>query len=293
MASSAAPIYFKPFTHKKTNRTYLDGGIVRNNPIRVAFEETNIIWHDTVVPDVILSLGTGVMVDPATGSRAHSPPDPLINALKAMLPPGIRKKVETGVDMARNSLDCQVEWDSFIRSIRHKPRLAENSHRLNIGLSRNFKLDEVERMSELKTECHRYLDARGAPRYLQKDYSSARRHIQLVSRRLIASLFYCSTAINNMNDGGEIFVTIHCRLMPETSHSLLSSCPQFRLRETFVQTDKDVKITPIKFHGESRNFDRHTLSAEVILTTSREALQRSIEINLPMRDDSWVPISGF
>lgn len=190
MASSAAPIYFKPFTHKKTKRTYLDGGIVRNNPIRVAFEETNIIWHDAVVPDVIVSLGTGVKVDPITGIRASSPPDPLINALKAMLPPGIRKKVETGVDMARNSLDCQVEWNSFVRSIRHKPRLAENSHRLNVGLSRNFKLDDVEGINELKNECHQYLDGRGAPPYLQKDYSSAHRHIQAVARRLIASLFY-------------------------------------------------------------------------------------------------------
>lgn len=81
--------------------------------------------------------------------------------------------------------------------------------------------------------------------------------------------------------------------MPETSQRLLSSSPQFRVRETFAQTDRDVKITPIRFRWESQNFDRQNLSAAVILTTSRDALQRSIEMNLPMRDEFWVPISGF
>lgn len=59
-ATSAAPSFFKPFM-SSNGRTYLDGALYYNNPIRVANHERKLIWPDVAdsPPDLILSLGTG------------------------------------------------------------------------------------------------------------------------------------------------------------------------------------------------------------------------------------------
>ena len=60
-ATCAAPTYFRPFVHPVTNRTYLDGALLNNNPARLANEERKAIWPDVSDqdPDILLSLGTG------------------------------------------------------------------------------------------------------------------------------------------------------------------------------------------------------------------------------------------
>ncbi|KAL9035741.1 MAG: hypothetical protein Q9214_006446 [Letrouitia sp. 1 TL-2023] len=59
-ATSAAPSFFKPFV-SRNGRTYLDGALYYNNPIKVANHERKLIWPDVAdsPPDLILSLGTG------------------------------------------------------------------------------------------------------------------------------------------------------------------------------------------------------------------------------------------
>jgi predicted acylesterase/phospholipase RssA len=59
-ATSAAPSYFKPFVHKPTNRTYLDGALYNNNPVRVVQRERRLLWPDVATkhPDIFLSIGT-------------------------------------------------------------------------------------------------------------------------------------------------------------------------------------------------------------------------------------------
>jgi predicted acylesterase/phospholipase RssA len=60
-ATSAAPSIFKPFKHPKADRTYMDGALYNNNPIRVAHAERRLLWSDVAYkhPDIILSIGTG------------------------------------------------------------------------------------------------------------------------------------------------------------------------------------------------------------------------------------------
>jgi patatin-like phospholipase/acyl hydrolase len=60
-ATSAAPTYFKPFMHEATKRTYLDGAIYHNNPVRLAHRERKLLWPDIANrdPDIFLSIGTG------------------------------------------------------------------------------------------------------------------------------------------------------------------------------------------------------------------------------------------
>lgn len=59
-ATSAAPSYFKPFAHEATKRTYLDGAIYHNNPVRLANRERRLLWPDVAdrEPDIFLSIGT-------------------------------------------------------------------------------------------------------------------------------------------------------------------------------------------------------------------------------------------
>lgn len=60
-ATSAAPSYFKPFTHPQTERTYMDGALYYNNPIKIADHERKLLWPDVADshPDIMLSIGTG------------------------------------------------------------------------------------------------------------------------------------------------------------------------------------------------------------------------------------------
>jgi patatin-like phospholipase/acyl hydrolase len=60
-ATSAAPPYFKAFSHERTYRNYLDGAFYNNNPIKAAHRERKYLWPDVAAshPDVLLSIGTG------------------------------------------------------------------------------------------------------------------------------------------------------------------------------------------------------------------------------------------
>jgi Patatin-like phospholipase len=60
-ATSAAPSYFKPFKSSRTGRSYLDGALYYNNPARVAYRESRLLWPDVAEnhPDIFLSIGTG------------------------------------------------------------------------------------------------------------------------------------------------------------------------------------------------------------------------------------------
>jgi len=60
-ATAAAPAFFEPIQLHDGGATFVDGGIVANNPVEEALKEANIIWPDIGV-GVLLSLGTGVAV---------------------------------------------------------------------------------------------------------------------------------------------------------------------------------------------------------------------------------------
>lgn len=60
-ATSAAPSFFKPFKHPRADRSYMDGALYHNNPIKIANNERRLLWPDVADshPDVMLSIGTG------------------------------------------------------------------------------------------------------------------------------------------------------------------------------------------------------------------------------------------
>jgi len=56
-ASSSAPTYFASFKDVD-NKTYIDGGVVANNPTLMAILESKELWYNCKI-DLILSIGTG------------------------------------------------------------------------------------------------------------------------------------------------------------------------------------------------------------------------------------------
>ena len=60
-ASTAAPRFFKKFRHQTSQRSFLDGALYHNNPVRVVQGERKALWPDVADrdPDIFLSLGTG------------------------------------------------------------------------------------------------------------------------------------------------------------------------------------------------------------------------------------------
>src|SRR5438552_1722541 len=111
-ATSAAQTFFKPYVHEETMRTYVDGVVVRNNPVRVAYEEDRKIWTSTCRPDIIVSVGTGVLV--GKDGRPMMKKNQHVENLKKLIPARLRKKVETALDMVQSTFYCHREWEDFI-----------------------------------------------------------------------------------------------------------------------------------------------------------------------------------
>ncbi|KAF4996592.1 hypothetical protein FDECE_12381 [Fusarium decemcellulare] len=292
-ATASAPIHFQSFTHGATQRTYIDGGVTRNNPVSLAFAESNKIWPDSPPPDILVSIGTGIVVDSESG-RWKRNSRMTMESLKKLLSSGHRKQVEIGFDMAQSTHDCHKAWFGFRREwIPRGSRLQKNSHRLNVGLLQRVDLDDVDKMEMLQNDSRNYLDRKATIPYYIKSYNSAFQHIQVVARRLIASLFYFTGTIQDRMEGGDIRGTIYCRLVPDTDSatSLLQENLSFRLRQD-CWTDGTSTISPVKYEDEIGPFGED-LSAPVAVRVAEGTYQRFIEVNLPHWRGEWEPISGF
>jgi len=59
--------------NKRTSEGYLDGALYHNNPVRIAFHESKLIWPDVHDhhPDILLSIGTGHNGEETGGRMEH------------------------------------------------------------------------------------------------------------------------------------------------------------------------------------------------------------------------------
>ncbi|KAK3330701.1 hypothetical protein B0H66DRAFT_528046 [Apodospora peruviana] len=300
-ATSAAQTLFKPYQHDPTNRTYVDGAVVRNNPVRLAYDEHKRIWpsSSSMNPDIIVSIGTGIHID--KDGRVKDTRNERLENVKKLLPGGLRKKVETGLDMVDATLDCHREWVDFKAAT--QGRLRQNSHRLDVGLlNKPPPLDAVDKMQDLWWDCRNYLsresyyanNQRASAKYMDSQYNNAHDHIKAVARRLLAALFYLEHVLPGNMRGDQYRSVIHCRLSPQSEGaiSLLALKPQFRLRE--VAANDNETINPIEFVNQEINFDEKMLSAPVQFTVSDGRFTRLVEVRYQQRRDSrWEPIGGF
>ncbi|KAL8925657.1 MAG: hypothetical protein Q9208_003340 [Pyrenodesmia sp. 3 TL-2023] len=165
--TAAAPTYFPPFYHKAKRQSYIDGALHRNNPIQVLEEERRAIWRDNAPPDILLSIGTGIQV--GADGCAKSAGKRHKTAMR-LLPEGIRGKIAVGLDVIQSTVDCNRQWDEFVKSMKWDRDAHRVCHRLNIGLQeRPPILDDVDAILHLKQKARWYLRL--------KDPSQARRTI--------------------------------------------------------------------------------------------------------------------
>ena len=294
--TSAAPIYFKPFYHRRTRRTYVDGVLQRNNPIRVADEERRLIWReDKKHTDIIVSLGSGKYTQYHGGVKQAKTSN---LRFKNILPGGLRANVATIYDMVLSTLDCEREWNDFVGSYREDDRFIGVCHRLDIGLEKKPpKIDAVDEIPALEREARDYLHQRRNQRYrpyLNPEYSCAYAHIRVVARRLLATLFYFDSTETIMTNQPvhKCVGFLQCRLSPTMDaqfSSLMASGPNFRERQG-TQTRNISFLHP---NISSSHFDRTTFSSKIEFVIETPGSPPWIEVCFPIKSDKWEPISGF
>jgi hypothetical protein len=238
----------------------------------------------------VLSIGTGVLTKPS--GKTKSAEASKSKMLHKMIPSGIRKKITTGYDMVRSTLDCEREWEDFVSSKRHDPSLVGVCHRLNVGLEEKPpKIDDILKMGWLKIETDYYFSSKARQHYFNKDYRIGYDHIQVVARRLVASLFYFErvsasshSSPPDQNHRRKASGFLRCRLSPtmETQFaSLISSKPEFRTTEG----ERPPTSIP-RFQFDSLTFS----SPELELSVSSDSW--TIEVRFPSLSRKWEAISG-
>ncbi|KAI1427994.1 hypothetical protein F5Y12DRAFT_791152 [Xylaria sp. FL1777] len=293
-ATSAAQTFFKPYIHRPTQMIYVDGATVRNNPVRLAYEEAKRIWKSGAPPDIVVSLGTGILVN-SVGHIADKK-GTKFNSVKKALPRGLRKMVKTGLDMVEATMDCNREWVDF-KSAFHG-RLGRNCHRLDIGLEEKPpSLDNLDMIHILFSssrayirESHSYMTP--SQFYMQSEYRWAADHIKVVARRLLASLFYLRDRLGISMPSGPFITSLSCRLRPQSEGvlNILAQLPIFRLKE--VSADGEEIFHPVRLlHPDI--LDKRELSGSIELDISEGEYKRTVEVQFPRRGKHWEPIGGF
>jgi hypothetical protein len=283
-------MYFKPYYHMPTRKSYMDGALRRNNPIRVADEERKLIWpDDNLRPDIVLSLGSGIHIGQ---SRLH---DRFVTSsnrerVKDLIPEGLRKNISAAYDMITSTLNCEKEWDDFVYAHRSDPKFVNRCHRLNVGLlEKPPKLDDISQLDTLQDKAIKYLGKRPCSiPYTNQRYRSAHDHIKVVANRMLATLFY----FDDDNVGGDddpptISGFLRCRLSPSMRRqfaSILHVGPEFRVQYG---------------NGKARNFfqkpqfNMNTFSSPVKFYEQVNENGYWIEIRIRSRGADWQPIAGF
>ncbi|KAK6510150.1 hypothetical protein TWF481_004863 [Arthrobotrys musiformis] len=184
-ATSAAPFYFKPFTHKGTGAIYVDGGIQHNNPAYIAESERKLLWPESkhLQPDIFLSLGTGInpRMD-MTGKRGNLRGTSRIESFLKIL----RSVAE---DRIQDSPACEKAWNTFFSGIPSTPMsdrsgvaLDQRYIRLNVPLKRK---DDPPELDDTSPETLKYLIT-ATKNFIAKD----RDIIRNIANSLLCSAFY-------------------------------------------------------------------------------------------------------
>ncbi|KAG9835169.1 FabD/lysophospholipase-like protein, partial [Aureobasidium melanogenum] len=227
-ATSAAPFYFKPYTHTRTGTSYIDGGLYHNNPVYVANRERKLLWPAIADkhPDMLLSIGTGK--NPSTpqrealARRSSSPKDDSTPNAPTNKSGGIRRTLNALYQRFDNILDAEHTWTEFEADINNRnDGFPSPYRRLNLDLkSKPPPFDAKDKFKEFRA------DVRG--RLKDSDVTEV---VKDVACSLVASSFYFKLVKTAQLRGGSFMCTGYICCKFEEGSSNLKALGEFLSRQ--------------------------------------------------------------
>lgn len=272
------------------------------NPIRLAVSESKKIWPDCSRPDIVVSIGTGRVVD--TAGRPQAQDDPRTEKLISFLPGGIRKQVETSYNTIKSTTACEDAWKDFMQNMLDQ-QLRPHCHRLNIAMPKGVKMDEVKEMGALNKTFKAYLSNESRAPYLDSRFNSLDDHVRAVARRLVASLFCFSRELDDDMPADHVQGWIFCRVNPgsQDAETLCNSGIRFRLLQESTSPrsrpsprNRAERIMPINFVSGRTRFDPLDMVALVTFRVFSGPFRKTIQLHSPQwrgPTEHWEAISGF
>ncbi|KAI4742287.1 FabD/lysophospholipase-like protein [Aureobasidium sp. EXF-12298] len=220
VATSAAPLYFKPYTHSKTRTSYIDGGLYHNNPVNVANRERKILWPEIADkhPDMLLSIGTGQNLSETREKlerRSSSPKDGDKSG-------GIRRTLEALYQRFDNILDAEHTWTEFEADINNRNSDFPSPYvRFNLDLKKKLPpFDAKDKFREFQADVKQRLQDPDVVE-LTKDIACS----------LVASSFYFDLNNNTPQRGGSFKCTGYILCKFEEGSSNLKALGDFLLKQ--------------------------------------------------------------
>jgi hypothetical protein len=168
-ATSAAPLYFTPFSHPSSKQKIFDGGVYHNNPINIAERERKLIWPETKAPDVVISIGTGHNLNRRKSKKPYKPA-----ATKGIISQGMFL-AQLARDHIEVSLNSAQTWKDFINT----KKSDEWSHYVRLDTAFSTDPPELDDLSKLEKL-----------RDMAREQFADSSEISLLAHRLVASSFY-------------------------------------------------------------------------------------------------------
>ncbi len=304
-ASMATPRLFKPFRHDPSKQIYTAANISNRNPIAIADKERKLLSNQqdlSDLPDLVLSLGTGMDIQPqlmSSGASVRTTTPSVVGSLRSLA--GTRDPLRRASSPTR----CQMTSDDFTNSLPTSERSSAYIRFNPVSAMGIPSADDLSKMKHLRSLASSHIDSD---------------QIKRIAAKLLATVFYFETTENVLEQVDGTFVTqgkylpshsfvriivltdagyILCRLPNETSdlanlgkliREKSSLMPQFIIRETeTVSIPQQIGIGP-KITGEMI-LDRQFRMPPVTIVMSTKTAQ--IEIALHMEGDEGHAISGF
>jgi predicted acylesterase/phospholipase RssA len=218
-ATSAAPLYFKPYTHQRTRTSYIDGGLYHNNPVHVANRERKLLWPEIADkhPDMLLSIGTGQNTIEAREKleRRSSSPKHEDTTHKSR---GLRRTLGALYHRFDNILDAEHTWTEFEADINNRNNDFPSSYiRFNLDLKKKLPpFDAKDKFQEFRNDVKQRLK--------DPDVVEMTREIAC---SLVASSFYFELENTMPYRGGSFMCSGYIRCKFEEGSSNLKALGQF------------------------------------------------------------------
>jgi hypothetical protein len=267
----------------------MDGGLLHNNPVQVALEESRRVASITQQmpdPDIMLSIGTGL---PRQMSSNDSLGDVAKMSIRAAKPSWLHNLFTAVAYQIKLNIDAERRWS---QAIQQNSRIKERMHRVNPDLGKEPpEMDNVNEVWPLRQAVVGWL----------QDFKP-KQQINEISCILVASTFYFERdGRAALTSPSSIMLpgTIKCRLsdnrdaMRKIGIFLSDSrAPPAFIVENTPSTDKGHRIgVPVEAMVETGSFEE----IQVSLKVPGEDTITSIMLDLPgiSAKHRRFPISGF